>query len=80
MMRARPTGENARMPTTTRSAGDLCQVADPVRRWRVEQLEAAGYASYDAHVLSERAEVDLHRAIDLLRAGCPPQTALRILL
>jgi len=25
-------------------------------------------------------DVDLHRAIDLVERGCPPETALRILL
>jgi len=53
---------------------------DPVRTWRVEQLQAAGYPFYDAHALSERADVDLHVAVELLRAGCPVETALRILL
>jgi hypothetical protein len=53
---------------------------EPVRTWRLEQLEAAGYPAYDAHVLSERADVDLHVAVGLLQAGCPVDTALRILL
>jgi len=54
--------------------------ADAVRRWRLEQLEAAGYPPRDAHVLSERTDVDLHVAAGLLRQGCRVDTALRILL
>jgi len=30
--------------------------------------------------LAERSDVDLHHAVDLLRNGCPPSTAVRILL
>jgi len=54
--------------------------ADPVRTWRREQLVAAGYPPDDARVLSERADVDLHVAVQLLQAGCPVATALEILL
>lgn len=54
--------------------------SDPVRRWRVEELERAGYHPYDALVLSRRPDVDLHAAVKLVRDGCPPRTALRILL
>ena len=53
--------------------------ADPVRQWRLEQLERAGYPSYDAQVLSGLTDVDLHLAIRLLGLGCPVATALRIL-
>ena len=53
---------------------------DLVRDWRFEQLLAAGYRVHDARTLSERTDVDLHSAVRLLRQGCPPETALRILL
>jgi hypothetical protein len=53
---------------------------DHVRRWRLEELVRAGYAPYDALVLSRRSEVDLHLAIRLLQDGCPVPTAMRILL
>lgn len=53
---------------------------DPVRRWRLERLRAAGYGPTDALVLSGRADVDLHLAVRLLRDGCRVETALRILL
>jgi hypothetical protein len=53
---------------------------DPVRRWRVEVLVKAGYAPPDALVLSRRDDIDLHHAIALLERGCPPPTAMRILV
>lgn len=59
---------------------DSLTTDDAVRRWRLEQLELAGYSPWDALVLSGRAEVDLHEAIDLLRKGCPTATAVAILI
>jgi hypothetical protein len=53
---------------------------EEVRTWRLERLEAAGYPSEDARVLSERHDIDLHLALRLLERGCPVETALRILL
>lgn len=50
------------------------------RRWRLEELIRAGYAPGDALVLSGRPGVDLHVAVNLLKRGCPPRTAVRILL
>lgn len=55
-------------------------VLDPVRQWRLDQLELAGYPHREALLLSERFDIDLHRAIGLLQSGCPPETAVRILL
>jgi hypothetical protein len=51
-----------------------------VERWRAEALERAGYAPAAAAELAARLDVDLHRAIKLVEDGCPPETALRILL
>ena len=48
--------------------------------WRLEQLLQAGYAWGIAGGLARRPDVDLHRAADLLRRGCPQETARRILL
>jgi hypothetical protein len=59
---------------------ELPKVTDTVRRWRLETLIAAGYPRHDALALSERTDVDLHRAVQLLECGCPVETALRILL
>jgi hypothetical protein len=51
-----------------------------IQRWRAGELERAGYDESDAAELAGRMDVDLHLAIDLLERGCPPSTALRILL
>jgi hypothetical protein len=51
-----------------------------VLRWRFTQMLRAGYLPEQAVVLSVAGDVDLHLATDLLRRGCSPGTALRILL
>jgi hypothetical protein len=55
---------------------ELARVVD----WRRRELVRAGYGDSGARDLAERVEIDLHRAIDLLKSGCPEETALRILL
>jgi hypothetical protein len=54
--------------------------AERVLLWREEELERVGYGREIARDLAERTYVDLHLAMDLLRRGCPADTALRILL
>ena len=51
-----------------------------VERWRAETLMRVGYDAASAAGLAARADIDLHRAIELIEAGCPAETALRILL
>jgi hypothetical protein len=51
-----------------------------VERWRVEELERAGYDARAAMTLAARPDIDLHRAVDLLRKGCSADLALKILL
>jgi hypothetical protein len=53
---------------------------DRVARWRLEQLTRAGYEETAALVLADLVDIDLHLAVDLVRQGCPSDTALRILL
>jgi hypothetical protein len=48
--------------------------------WRFDVLVYAGYTPGPALALAEASYVDLHVALDLLKGGCPPETALRILL
>lgn len=48
--------------------------------WRRQELARAGYGGDAARAIAERLDIDLHRAIDLLKSGCPPETAVRILL
>lgn len=57
--------------------------SDPAARvlgWRIEQLIAVGYDGDSAFVLALDRSVDLHEATELVRRGCPPETAFRILL
>ena len=51
-----------------------------VERWRIDELERAGYDPKAAMTLAARHDVDLHRAVDLLHKGCSPELALQILL
>ena len=51
-----------------------------VQRWRIEELERAGYDPRAAMALGSRNDIDLHRAVDLLRNGCSLELALQILL
>jgi hypothetical protein len=54
--------------------------ATEVLEWRFSQLTRSGFAVEDALALATCANVDLHRAADLVARGCPPSLALRILL
>jgi hypothetical protein len=51
-----------------------------VEQWRAEELERAGYPPLAAVELAGRADVDLHRAAELIKSGCTPELALQILL
>jgi hypothetical protein len=51
-----------------------------VRRWRFDQLVAAGYAAPDASAMARDPRVDLDVARRLVqRLGCPAELAARIL-
>jgi len=50
-----------------------------VESWRLHVLMEAGYPLSLAERIAG-SEVDLHRAVELLRRGCTPQTAAEILL
>jgi hypothetical protein len=54
--------------------------AERIIAWRFRELSNAGYDVDDALYLATHTEIDLHLAADLLRRGCPPKTALRILI
>ena len=54
--------------------------SERVMLWRTEEMERAGYAPAEARELAERMYVDLHLAIELVRKGCPAETAVRILV
>ena len=50
-----------------------------VERWRADALMRAGYDVRVATELAGRQDIDLHRAIQMLEDGCPPDLALQIL-
>ena len=54
--------------------------AERIFAWRVAELRRAGYPARIAFKLAVRPEIDLHRAVELVRRGCPHDTALRILV
>lgn len=51
-----------------------------IERWRLTELERAGYDPAAAAELAARHDVDLHFAIELVERGCSPGVALKILL
>jgi hypothetical protein len=70
-------GELETMPTAETDIRPTEQ--ELVERWRAEELERAGYPEDVAAELAMRSDVDLHRAVELLRNGCSPELAADIL-
>jgi hypothetical protein len=77
-----PSSHRARFHAGMRAAAaDRIQIeAAAVTRWRLHELLRAGYTWDQGVKIAPRPDVDLHQAVDLLRKGCPPETAVRILL
>lgn len=50
-----------------------------VERWRTSELMRVGFPGDDAVALAARLDIDLHEAIELVKHGCPPELAIRIL-
>ena len=72
-------------PTVEAEQAEIVEQSSPdpaarVLGWRIEQLIAVGFDSDAAFVLALDRNVDLHQAAELVRRGCPPQTAFRILV
>jgi hypothetical protein len=51
-----------------------------VSEWRQETLERENVPRLTAFKIAQRTEVDLHRAVEMARAGCPPELMEEILL
>ncbi len=51
-----------------------------IELWRAQGFERAGFRPGDAVELAARFDIDLHNAVGLIRAGCPHDVALQILL
>lgn len=54
--------------------------AEAILRFRFERLASSGYDPGSALVLATHLEIDLHDAERLVQRGCPPATAVRILV
>ena len=54
--------------------------AAEVLAWRFDALCRSGFDLDAAAVLAANVEVDLHKAVELVGRGCPPELATRILL
>jgi hypothetical protein len=64
------------------AANDIIEIeteSERVERWRTAELMRVGFPGDDAVALAVRTDVDLHEAIELVRRGCPPALAVRIL-
>ena len=66
--------------------GETTEIIEPdggetskVESWRLHVLMEAGYPLPLAEKVAA-SEADLHRAVELLTAGCAPETAAEILL
>ena len=64
----------------TAQSNEVEQRDAEVLRWRFDELRRAGFETEDALIVASDVQIDLHLATKLLPRGCPPQTALRILL
>ena len=53
---------------------------EKVEHWRAEELVRAGYDPSDALALAARHDIDLHFAVELIKQGCPYETAIEILI
>ena len=76
-------GDNIGNKEATMSAAETEVVEteiERVERWRAEALEKVGFDPISAVELAARPDVDLHQALALVESGCPPETALRILI
>ncbi len=70
---------NENLDTSLLEEGELVDRDLDTLRWRFERLERAGFDGEAALALALDQGVDLRQAEDLLGAGCPVETALRIL-
>jgi hypothetical protein len=55
------------------------QEPDDVFAWRRSQLERSGFPRRLAACVAHDGRYDLHRLIELVERGCPPELAMRIL-
>jgi hypothetical protein len=61
------------------AAAPADQEQGDVFAWRRSQLERSGFPRRLAASVAHDGRYDLHRLIELVERGCPPELALRIL-
>jgi hypothetical protein len=76
--RGRRSAHRKGMTTAEQQRNDLAE--SELFDWRFTALTRAGYPHADAWLLAAAKDVDLRAAERLLAQGCPPATAVRILL
>ena len=62
-----------------RTLSSLEPAGADVNRWRREQLALSGFSLPLATCVARDPRYDLHRLIELVEQGCPPELAVRIL-
>jgi hypothetical protein len=62
-----------------RTLASLEPAGAEVNRWKREQLVHSGFPQPLAARLAKDPGYDLHRLIELVETGCPPELAVRIL-
>jgi len=65
--------------TAKRDEEESLDEAYEVLDWRIGELVNAGYPEKLAVIIALHTEIDLHRACELVKRGCPPKKAYRIL-
>src|ERR1700745_1347391 len=70
------TAEGGAMEPPTTGQEAIGHDESPVHNWRVSQLERLGVPGPLAHIYADR--IDWHQMARLVRYGCPPRLALRI--
>ncbi len=60
------------------ASGTQASVEQTVQ-WRAEELEKAGFTPGHSEKLAARFDIDLHKAVELIKGGCPEPLAYKIL-
>lgn len=72
-------GPRPTKPLVTTAAGNRAPEWVEVVYWRYEELRRAGWPADLAMEVAAEMGIDLHRACELVGAGCSPERALSIL-
>jgi len=79
VVRRRTIGHSDRMSESAEQERSVLSEEARIHRWRRAQFIALGFSLREAQALT-KAPVDLGEMRTLIGAGCPPETARRIVL